>query len=100
MLGRWFLYYGHFVFAVFSREDAESGGFVSARAHRFPNLSGKFASVSLIVAAAKVLLEPDVEANEKVAAAHFLDFELGSASAAITPSDGNYCPGVTPHDCF
>ena len=59
-----------------------------------------FARVFLIVAAAEVFLEPDIQADKKVATAHFLDFELGCTGAAIAPSDGNYCPGVTSHDCF
>ena len=53
-----------------------------------------------VIAAAKVFFEPDVKADEKVAAAHFLDFELGCAGAAIAPGDWNHSPGITAHNCF
>lgn len=40
-----------------------------------------------IVATGKVFFQPDIEANEEVAATHFFDLELGHTCAAITPSD-------------
>ena len=42
-----------------------------------------------IIAAGEVFFEPDIEADEEVAAAHFLDFEFGGAGAAVAPSDGD-----------
>ena len=42
----------------------------------------------LVVAAAKVFFEPDVQADKKVTATHFLDFEFGGAGATIAPSNG------------
>jgi hypothetical protein len=36
----------------------------------------------------EVFFEPDIEADEDVAAAHFLDFELGGAGAAVAPGGG------------
>ena len=33
--------------------------------------------------------QASIEADEEVAAAHFLDFELGSAGAAVAPDDGD-----------
>ena len=53
---------------------------------------------AVVVAAAEVFFQPDVEADEQVAAAHFLDLELGLARAAVAPGDGHDGPGVPAHD--
>jgi hypothetical protein len=53
-----------------------------------------------IVSPGEVFLEPDVEADEEVAAAHFLDFELGDSVAAVAPGDGDGGVGVAAHDGF
>ena len=46
--------------------------------------AGRLASV---VAAAEGFLEPDVEDDEKIAAAHLLDLELGDARFSVGPGD-------------
>ena len=50
------------------------------------------------VSAAEVFFQPDVAADEEVAAAHFLDLQLGDAGAAIAPGDRHDRPGVAAHD--
>jgi hypothetical protein len=45
-----------------------------------------------------MLFEPEVEADEQIAAAHLLNFELGYAGSAIAPGDGNDGPGVAADD--
>src|SRR5476651_2218540 len=60
----------------------------------------RFAPVSPIIAATEVFLEPDVEHDEKVTAAHFLDLELGHARAPVSPADWNHDPVKAPHDGF
>ena len=42
-----------------------------------------------VVPAGEVFFQANIGADEEVAAAHFLDFELGSAGAAVAPSDGD-----------
>ncbi len=42
-----------------------------------------------IIPTREIFFQPNIEADEEVAAAHFLDFELGGAGAAVPPSDGN-----------
>ena len=54
--------------------------------------------VFLIIAAAEIFFQPDIEADKKIPASHFLDFELGYAGAAIAPSDGHRCPRKSAHD--
>src|SRR5262245_18859937 len=51
-----------------------------------------------VVALAEILLEPDVHADEEVAAAHLLDLELRFTSLAVAPGGGDHCPAVAPHD--
>ena len=46
-------------------------------------------SILSVIPPGEVFFEPDIEADEDVAAAHFLDFELGGAGAAVAPGDGN-----------
>src|SRR3954468_13286197 len=48
--------------------------------------------VLAVIAAAEIFLEPDVEADKEITAAHFLDFQLGLAGAAIAPGDGDHRP--------
>jgi hypothetical protein len=42
-----------------------------------------------VVPAGEVFFEPDIDADEEVAAAHFLDFEFGGAGAAVAPGEGD-----------
>ena len=51
-----------------------------------------------VIAAAEILFQEDVHADEKVAAAHFLDFQFGFAAAAIAPGNGDDGPGIATHD--
>ena len=56
------------------------------------------ASLRAVIAAAEVLFQPAIEGDEKVPAAHLLDFEFRFADAPVTPGDWNHRPGVSPHD--
>src|ERR1700677_4443054 len=56
------------------------------------------ASPSLEVAAAEILLQPDIHADEEIAAPHLLYLELGDAVLAVLPGDGDDGPRVSPHD--
>jgi hypothetical protein len=42
-----------------------------------------------VIAAGEVFFKPDIEDDEEVAAAHFLDFQFGDAGAAVSPGDGD-----------
>jgi hypothetical protein len=53
-----------------------------------------------IVPARKVFLQPDIKDDEEVAAAHFFDFELGQAGAAVAPGDGDDGEAVAADDGF
>jgi hypothetical protein len=53
-----------------------------------------------VVAAGEVFFEPDVEDDEEVAGAHFLDFEFGEAGAAVAPGDGDGGEGVAADEGF
>jgi hypothetical protein len=45
-----------------------------------------------------MLFEPDVQTDNEIPAAHFLDLELRVAAAAITPSDGQAFPSTCAHN--
>ena len=85
------------IFAQFTREQRKGHRpIVGRRAVLDWRCDGAtFAGTLVIVAAREVLFEPDVEADEKVAAAHLADLQLGDARAAVSPSDGNRGPGVS-----
>ena len=53
-----------------------------------------------IINASKVLLEPNIEADEQVPTAHLLDFEFRSSGSAISPCYGYDCPRVPAYNCF
>ena len=53
-----------------------------------------------VIPLAEVLFEPDVEANEKIAAAHLFDSKLWSAGTPVAPRDGECGPTKAPHDCL
>ena len=53
-----------------------------------------------VVTTTEKFLQPDVQTDEKISAAHLVDFELGFAGFAVTPSHGDHCPGVTADDRF
>src|ERR1044072_1511029 len=53
---------------------------------------------SFVTSLAEVLLQPDVEADEQIAAAHFFDFELGRTGAPVAPGDGKRGPAEAAHD--
>src|SRR5438552_12074774 len=54
----------------------------------------------LVVAAAEIFFQPNIKADEQVAAAHFLYFEFWSAGAAVAPGNRNDRPGVAAHNRF
>ena len=45
-----------------------------------------------IVAAAEILFEPDVGDDKEVAAAHFLDLQLGLTHPPVSPGDRYHRP--------
>lgn len=53
-----------------------------------------------VVATTKKSFQPDIETDEKISAAHLVDFELGFAGFAVTPGHRDRCPGVTADDRF
>ena len=53
-----------------------------------------------VIAAAEVLLQPHVEADEEVAAAHLFEGEFGNAGAAIPPGYRHDSPTISPHNRF
>jgi len=48
--------------------------------------SGSFFKV---IPTREIFFQPHIEADEEIAAAHFLDLELGGAGAAVAPGDGD-----------
>src|SRR5207249_8884654 len=54
--------------------------------------------VLAVVATAEVLLQPDVQADEEIAAAHLLELQLGPAGPPVAPGDRDHRPAEAPHD--
>jgi hypothetical protein len=52
----------------------------------------------VIVASGEILLEPDVQADEEIATAHFPDGQLSRAMAPVAPSNRYDSPAVATHD--
>ena len=46
-------------------------------------------SFFFVIPAREVFFQPDVEADEEVAGAHFADLKFGYTLAAVSPSDGD-----------
>ena len=42
-----------------------------------------------VIPSGEIFFQPNVEADEEIATAHFLDFEFGDAGAAVAPGDGD-----------
>jgi len=53
-----------------------------------------------VIASREIFLQPDVEDDEEVAAAHFADLEFGHARTAVAPGDGNDGETVAADDGF
>src|SRR6266567_8968894 len=51
-----------------------------------------------VVPTTEIFLQPQVEADEQVAAAHFLDFQFGYASSAVAPGNRHDGPGIAAND--
>src|ERR1035438_5662296 len=62
--------------------------------------SCKNESLAPVVATAEIFFQPYIGADEKVAAAHFLDLELGDTVFSVLPGDGYDRPGIAAHDGF
>ena len=75
------------------RKLAPADYLVTLRGSRRSRLIGAF-----VIALAEVLLQPDVEANEEVAAAHFFYFQLWRAGAPVAPGDGERGPAKAADD--
>src|SRR6185312_9291664 len=54
--------------------------------------------LTAIVATREQLLQPDIEHDEEIAAAHLLDLQLGNASRAVVPVDRHGGVGVAARD--
>ena len=54
----------------------------------------------VVVALGEVFLQPNIQDNEEVTAAHLADFQFGHASAAVAPGDGDNRKIVAPYDGF
>ena len=52
----------------------------------------------VVVTAAQVFFEPKIEANEKVAASHFLNLQFGDAGSAVAPCNRDRGPGIAAND--
>src|SRR5688572_16448947 len=52
----------------------------------------------VVIAAAEILLQPDVGHDEKVAAPHLGQLEFCNAGSPVSPGDRNRCPRKAPND--
>ena len=59
-----------------------------------------FSLLHTIIPAREILLQPDIEADEQIAAAHFLDLEFRLTGAAVAPGDGDDGEGKSSNDGF
>jgi hypothetical protein len=53
---------------------------------------------AFVISRTEVLLQPDIKADEQIAAPHLFDFQLGRAGASVAPGDGERGPTKTAHD--
>ena len=53
---------------------------------------------SFVITSAEVLLQPDIEADKKIAAAHLLNFQLRGSGPPVAPGDGERGPTKAPYD--
>jgi hypothetical protein len=53
---------------------------------------------SEVITSAKILFQPNVEADKQVTAAHFFDFKLRFSTPAIAPGNWNNGPAVPADD--
>src|ERR1043166_8958329 len=53
-----------------------------------------------VIASAEIFFQPDVEADEQITAAHFLDLQFCLACASVLPSDGHRSPSEAAHNRF
>ena len=53
-----------------------------------------------IIAARKIFFQPDIKADEQIAAAHFLDLEFRLTGAAVAPGDGDDGEGKSSDNGF
>src|SRR5438045_2058219 len=53
---------------------------------------------SLVITGAEVLLQPDIEADKKIAAAHLLNFQLRGSGPPVAPGDGERGPSKAADD--
>ncbi len=54
----------------------------------------------IVITAAQVFLQPQIEANEEVPATHLLDLQLGHTRSAVAPGYGNRGPRISADDRF
>src|SRR5215471_5067497 len=60
----------------------------------------RFRMLLPVVAPAEILLQPTIERDEQIPAAHLLNFELRDAIAAVAPGDGDHGPRIAADDGF
>ena len=59
-----------------------------------------FVRFAAVIAAAEILFQPNIQADEKIAAAHFLHFEFWNATAPVVPGNGDNRPAIASHNCL
>src|SRR5260221_8968982 len=63
-------------------------------------VAGRLRVSTTIIAARELLLEPHIEHDEQVAAAHLLDFELRDTGRPVVPVDGHHRVGIASRHRF
>src|ERR1035437_2863619 len=69
-----------------------------ARSRAGKIISGGWNSSFFIVAPAEIFFQPDVGADEQIAAAHLLDLQFRLAETAVAPGDRHHRSRITAHD--
>ena len=59
-----------------------------------------FSLLHPIIPAREIFLQPDIEADEQIATAHFIDLEFRLTGAAVAPGDGYNGEGKSSDDGF
>src|SRR3954470_14020088 len=74
------------------------------KVHRHVRASSRFAFIAKgslrasIIPGAEIFLQPDVETDEEISAAHFLDFQFSRAAPPVPPGNRHRRPTVAAHD--
>src|SRR5258706_12759714 len=73
------------------------------RRHLYMRFAGRFVfhrrfRLTVIVPSRKIFFEPQVKNDEEIAAAHFLQLQLGNGGLAVSPRNRDGGVGITAHD--